>query len=214
MAFVNNNGNEKRNPNIIASIKKLIRWLRAMQYNDPVAAQAYKVIWKILKAVAPELQAKANELLAVDEESVTQPQAYNVQHNSFSYQHYEPWPYDYPGPSSTDTSGTLYGQSFYPQQSLNDPLPYQAAPTPYYPDEWNPMPMPLGHPFFTDFDQSAPLAGMQDPWTDPSASTTFDANSPSIDMSWDYAGGGIDPNADPNVDTDVENASQQQQYFH
>jgi hypothetical protein len=92
--------------------------------------------------------------------------------------------------------------------------PYQAAPTPYYPDEWNPMPMPLGHPFFTDFDQSAPLAGMQDPWTDPSASTTFDANSPSIDMSWDYAGGGIDPNADPNVDTDVENASQQQQYFH
>jgi hypothetical protein len=213
MAFVNNNDNETGNPNIIASIKKLIRWLRAMQYNDPVAAQAYKVIWKILKAVAPELQAKANELLAVDEESVTQPQVYNVQHTSFTDQHDESWPYDYPDPPPTDTSGTLYDQTFYPQQPLNEPFPYQTAPAPYYPDEWNPMPMPLGHPFFTTFDQSAPLARMQDMWTDPSAATAFDAN-----MSWDYAGGGVDPNvnpnADPNVDPDVDNATQQQQYFH
>jgi hypothetical protein len=72
MAYANNN-KETPNPNIIGSIKKLIRWLRALQYNDSVAARAYQVVWKILKAVAPELQAKANELLFVDDEVDTQP---------------------------------------------------------------------------------------------------------------------------------------------
>jgi hypothetical protein len=31
-------------PNIDTSIKKLIRWLRTMQHNDPIAAKAYKVV--------------------------------------------------------------------------------------------------------------------------------------------------------------------------
>jgi hypothetical protein len=213
MAFANNEA-EKRNPDIIASIKKLIRWLRAMQYNDPVAAQAYKVICKILKAVAPELQAQANEILAADEEIVTLSQAYNAQHTSFTDQHYEPWPYDDPGFSPTDPSGTLYDQSFYPRQPLNDPLPYQAAPAPFYPDEWNPMLMPLGHTFFTNFDQNTPLAGMQDMWTDLPASTAFGTDQPNINTSWDYTGGGLDQNADPDDDPNVGNTSQQQQYFH
>ena len=48
----------------IPSIKKLIRWLQAMQNNDLVAERAYEIIRRILQSCAPPIQAEANELLA------------------------------------------------------------------------------------------------------------------------------------------------------
>jgi hypothetical protein len=176
MAYANNN-KEIPNPNIIESIKKLIRWLRAIQYNDPVAARAYQVVWRILKTVAPELQAKANDLLAVDDEDIIQHHDYNYQPPALAPDNYVPWPHEEPGAQPTNPDGTYSSQPYYPQP-LNDPL---SVPAQFHPMQDGSMPMPLGNIFFTSFDQGTPFAGMQDMWSDPATFTAFDANWPNLD---------------------------------
>jgi hypothetical protein len=183
MAYANNN-KETPNPNIIKSIKKLVRWLRALQDNDPVAARAYQVVWKILKAVAPELQAKANEVLSVDDEVDTQPQASHYQPFQAAQDTYMPAPHEEPGAYPMDSHGTFNNEPVYPQP-FNDPLAFQPVPNPFQSIQDETLPMSLGHPFFTNFDQATPFASMQDMWTDPGVFTAFDANWPDQDSQED-----------------------------
>jgi hypothetical protein len=195
MAYANNN-KETPNPNIIGSIKKLIRWLRALLYNDPVAARAYQVVCKILKAVAPELQAKANELLSVDNEDDTQPEAPHYQPAHATQENYMPTLHEEPSAYQTNPHGTFNSHPSY-SQPFNGPLAFQPISTPFQPTLNDLLPMPLGHPFFTSFDQATPFANMQDMWTDSGEFTAFDANWPNQDPQADgftQATSGADPN--------------------
>jgi hypothetical protein len=212
MAYANSH-KEKPNPDIIASIKKLIRWLRAMQNNDSVAAQAYKVVWKILKAVAPELQAKANDILSVNEEIVMQPQAYMHHRPSVADQHYEPRQHEDPGTFMIDNMEAFNAQPFYPEP-LNDPSSSPPIPAPLHPVDESSMPVSLGHPFFTNFDQGTPFANMQDLWTDPQTFTAFDPNWPHLETPADYTGGRSSGQGGENPDADdITQQQQQQQYW-
>jgi hypothetical protein len=189
MAYAKND-KEVPNPNIMWSIKKLIRWLRALQHSDPVAARAYQVIWKILKAVAPELQAKANELLSVDDEFDTQPQASHHQSAHATQENHTPAPHKEHGAYPMDPHGTFNSQPNY-TPSFNNPLAFQ-------PVQNDTLPISLGHPFFTSFDQATPFASMQDMWTDPGVFSAFDMNWPEQDFRADEFTQ-ASPGADPNV---------------
>ncbi|KAF2030932.1 hypothetical protein EK21DRAFT_64343 [Setomelanomma holmii] len=152
-------------PSMTISIKKLIRWLRAMQHNDPVAARAYKVTWKILKACAPTLQAQANELLAMESETSASPEA--SQYPAATYEEHTTahWPQaDFYNPS-IDPNAHFDSTSYHPQ-ALDD----LATAFPYGTNTFNsgdqtPSRMVFGNPFFTSFDQGAPVVDIQDLWT-------------------------------------------------
>jgi hypothetical protein len=189
MAYAKNE-KEVPNPNIMWSIKKLIRWLRTLQYSDPVAARAYQVIWKILKAVAPELQAKANELLSTDDEVDTQPRAFHHQSTHATQENYMPASHEEYGAYPMNPHGTLNSQPNYAPQ-FNNPSAFQPA-------QNDTQPISLGHPFFTSFDQATPFASMQDMWTDPGVFHAFDMNWPEQDSQPDEFTQ-ASPGADPNV---------------
>jgi hypothetical protein len=56
-------GKKEENFGVTASIKKLMRWLRALREKDAVAARAYAVVRDILESSAPMIRTKVNELL-------------------------------------------------------------------------------------------------------------------------------------------------------
>ncbi|KAJ8109116.1 hypothetical protein OPT61_g7693 [Boeremia exigua] len=68
----------KENVSTIPAIKKLIRVLRAMQKNDPLAARAYAVVRKTLESASPTYHPKIHELTAWDRDDVSQP--HTLQH--------------------------------------------------------------------------------------------------------------------------------------
>lgn len=51
---------------LVACIKKLMHWLHMLQVNDPVAARAYEVVWKILKTCTPPSESQENDLLTLE----------------------------------------------------------------------------------------------------------------------------------------------------
>jgi hypothetical protein len=55
---------------VVLSIKNLIRWLRALQTNDPVAARAYTIVRQTLGSSAPLFQPHVDNLLALDSDGV------------------------------------------------------------------------------------------------------------------------------------------------
>jgi hypothetical protein len=63
-------GKKKENPGVLPSIKKLMRWLRAMQGKDAVAARAYAVV---LDSSAPTFRTKVDELFELDRDVIAHP---------------------------------------------------------------------------------------------------------------------------------------------
>jgi hypothetical protein len=156
-------------PPVAPSIKKLIRWLRAMQKNDLVAARAYEVLWRILKACAPALQAQAADILAMDvEESEQENPEQQYPQDMFPEQATSTADWQQRGffqnstiSSETFNSNSLRQQPFEPSPKHQSD-PYAAPPTAY-----NAATMPFGNPFFTNFDQVVPVAEVQDLWQSP-----------------------------------------------
>ncbi|KAF2822877.1 hypothetical protein CC86DRAFT_396455 [Ophiobolus disseminans] len=154
------------------SIKKLMRWLRAMQYSDRVAEKAYKIIRKIIKGCDPSLQAQANELLALDDYDTgdrppqTQGRPFDrsgtrstpqMAHNSFH--------------SDLLPTSASFGPILQQQDPMNHTTGYQDNMDFLFTPDEPMMPMSFGTPFFTSFDQGAPVLNIQDLWanTGPSA---------------------------------------------
>jgi hypothetical protein len=142
---------------IIACIKKMMRWLHAMKVNDPVAARAHGVIYKILNTCAPALREQVKELVADDMDGISQP----------SY------------PSRSGASSTVYTQStswktpvdgvYSQEMPVNYPPPlshnhFMDPLLPYPGSTYQPPPYAFGNPFITNFDQGVPLVDMQQLW--------------------------------------------------
>lgn len=177
------------------SIKKLIRWLCVLQHNDPVAARAHHVIWKILKRCAPALQTQADELLALYEEGTLQPHAYQHHHVPHNARQTAQVPQGNFHAYSMDTSGTFDPRPFqyYPLDNLPE---YQDGFNQFYTPDEQIFPMPFGNPFLTNFDHDIPLVNMQDLWVQPGPSNTFDPNPPHVDKSQDNHDDRHAPNAE------------------
>ena len=179
-------------PSMTESIKKLIRWLRAMQHDDPVAARAYHVIWKILKGCAPALQSQANDLLALDEKPNPQPQGPRGPQSTFNAQetkqalrrgyYYDPM----------DATGAFDPQPFQ-QQPLDDLAGYQDGLHTFFPPDEHLTPMAFGNPFYTSFDQGAPVVNMQDLWGTTEPSSAFDSGVANLNISQNRNEGQMDP---------------------
>ena len=131
------------------SIRKLIRWLQAMQENDLVAARAYEVVWRILKACAPVLQAEVNKIIALDGEEDSQANSRQRPQNEQATAYWQQ-PDLFQNPMVS--SGTFDPSAFYQQPF--DPL-FEYQPVTYTSSfaNQNSTPMPFGNPFFTSFDQ-------------------------------------------------------------
>jgi hypothetical protein len=142
---------------IIACIKKMIRWLRAMTANDPVASRAHDVVYKILNTCAPALREQVKELVADDTEWMsppTQPErsggpyTFTLQSNSWDAPdgtgYSQEMPPNFPPPLSHE---------HFMDPLLQYPLPAQQS-TPYA----------FGNPFMTSFDQGVPIVDMQQLW--------------------------------------------------
>jgi hypothetical protein len=154
--------------NIVQCLKKMIAWLRAMQVSDPVAARAYEVVFKILQTCAPALQEQVRNLFEDDLDSEYPPQGPAASQDSMEgsssgyWQHtgYRGYPVasheGFP-PHTQEFMGPLYS---YPQA------------------EQQPMTHAFGNPFFTSFDQSAPLIDMRSLWWQSASS-----GDPSLDPS-------------------------------
>lgn len=154
---------EKDYPTMTKSIKKLVRWLRALEYNDPIAAQAYKVVVKIVKASAPTLRAQAEDLLALYDDIPPPPQQF--QHAGARYNSHQ-WAAEdeYRNPTGPSAPAPFQQQAFDPWVEYQT-HPYQDAPM-----DTDLMPMSFGNPFSTTFDQAAPVLSMQELWTMPGSS--------------------------------------------
>ncbi|KAH7410079.1 fungal-specific transcription factor domain-containing protein [Phaeosphaeria sp. MPI-PUGE-AT-0046c] len=189
----------KTTPDIIEAIKKMLRWLRVMEDNDPVAAKAYRVVRRILKAVAPILQTTADELLRQDDPYHTPVEAgssfagptFNLQ----SVQQDEP----------VFTPSLHPNMMFDPETFLHQPQGGMAASShnpsvysePHFENQF-----PIGNPFITEFDQYAPFANLQDLWTDTLAPESLDPDSPDLSNTWG--------DSRQNFDTEMDDGSQPQ----
>jgi hypothetical protein len=140
---------------IIQCLKKMIAWLRAMQVNDPVAARAYAVVFKILKTCAPALREQVRSLFEddLDSEFPTQDAAASQDSMKGSSSDWDQMGFaNYPSGNHEGCPPLIY------QEPSMDPL------YPYPPAEQQPMAYAFGNPFFTSFDQGAPLIDMQSLW--------------------------------------------------
>ncbi|CAN9174537.1 unnamed protein product [Alternaria alternata] len=181
-------GTENSEPSMVVSIRKMIRWLRAMRNNDPVAARAHHVIKEILKRCAPALQSQADELLALYEEGTPEPDAYQHHHMPYNARQTVQVPRDNFQLHSMDT-----GSTFDSQPSQNYPLGnlpgYRNDFDPFYLPEEHIAPMPFGNPFFTDFDHGVPSIDMQGLWNQPGYSNPFDPSLSHVNTLQDSHGG-------------------------
>jgi hypothetical protein len=195
---------ESSEPSMVVSIKKLIRWLRAMQHNDPVAARAHHVIRGVLKRCAPALQSQADELLASYEERTPEPDAYQHRHMPYNGRQTAQVPRDNFQLYSMDTGSTFDSQpsQHYPLDNL---LGHQDNFDPFYlPDEPTVL-MPFSNPFFTDFDHGVPFVNMQSLWNQPGYSNAFDPSLSRVNIPQDSHNGEHSSN--------VEYPPEQQQQF-
>ncbi|PZD28374.1 fungal specific transcription factor domain containing protein [Pyrenophora tritici-repentis] len=141
---------------IITSIKKMIRWLRAMRVNDPVASRAYDVVYKILNTCAPALREQVKELVADDQDQAPQPPHSAHLRNSTLRSQPDLW-------NTPDVTDFLQEAS----QGLALPPFQQQFAGPLYPYHWSEhqsTSFAFGNPFVTSFDQGTPLVDMQNLW--------------------------------------------------
>jgi hypothetical protein len=164
---------------ITVAIKKMVQWLHAMSVNDPVAAKACAVFQRILQGMAPILQAQANEILGRAVVQPSQPDDQAVLHQqsppTLSSHANNPAP----PPTFFDNTGESSQASDpqYSQQQVNSNMPdYTYEPNMFSPGPVYPARAPFGNPFFTDFDQDAPLADLQNVWALQDGTAGFDTS--------------------------------------
>ncbi|KAF2703841.1 hypothetical protein K504DRAFT_507750 [Pleomassaria siparia CBS 279.74] len=136
--------NTRDNEDVPKCIKKLLRWLRAMRNNNPVAGRAYKLIVNILKSGETRVQADITDLLAEDEADIDR---------GHLFQTY-PVPLNPSNPNPTPTGG--FASSAQWQQNYYDPA-FVPLPDPYFLMDQFQMPSSYGNPFLTNFDQGNPI---------------------------------------------------------
>ncbi|CAN9442520.1 unnamed protein product [Alternaria alternata] len=161
---------------ILACIKKMIRWLRAMKANDPVAARAHDVVYKILNSCAPVLREQVKELIDDDSNWTSQPARPARSGASSTFQSQS---------TSWDTpSGTGLSEEMPPNyppplshDHLVDPLLQYPLPT------QQPTPSAFGNPFFTSFDQGVPIVEMQQLWWHPAPFSNLDWDASEMNLS-------------------------------
>ncbi|CAN9203701.1 unnamed protein product [Alternaria alternata] len=164
---------ESSEPSMVASVRKLIRWLSAMRHNDPVAARAHHVIKEILERFAPALQSQADELLDLYEEETAGLDAYQHHHIPYNAQQTAEVPQENFCLNPVDTSSTFdsWPSQYYPLDNLPE---HQDSLDPFYlPDEPT-VPMSFGNPFFTNFNHDSPFVDMQSLWNQSGYLSAFD----------------------------------------
>ncbi|KAL6157198.1 hypothetical protein ACJQWK_06830 [Exserohilum turcicum] len=142
---------------ILACIKKMMSWLRAMRVNDPVASRAHDVVYKILNTCAPGLRDQVKELMTDDHDQPPQPwPTQHFQNPTIPSSQQEYW-----DPSINTGYSEPVTQTF-PSQLLDDqfPNPMYSYPNP----EDQSMAFGFGNPFMTTFDQGPPIVDMQNLW--------------------------------------------------
>ncbi|OAL01148.1 hypothetical protein IQ06DRAFT_347212 [Phaeosphaeriaceae sp. SRC1lsM3a] len=208
----------KTTPEKIVALRKMLRWLRCMEYSDPVAAKAYKVVQRLLKAVTPILKSIADELLAPDQD--WNAPAPNVQHQHMEnmYQNtsqvFSPNTQFQAGPSFANTTsepqlfqGEVPGtMSAFPSDTVFDPeaflqgshghVPASAYDNIMFPESDHGELIAIGTPFFTSFDQDAPFANLQDLGLDLLPSGNIDPNLTDLSNPMDDTGQGFDEDMD------------------
>jgi hypothetical protein len=175
---------KESNPNITASIKKLVRWLRAMQHNNPIAAEAYKVVWKILKACASHLQPQVDEILAFDQETTLNPSDILQYHpDNIADEATVPWlegDLEY----NPINAAEVVGPQLFQYPPLNDRPNFNTGINlgTYYPHDELLTPLPFINPFSTSFDQGAPIVDMQDLWSAAEPANLYDPTFADMNM--------------------------------
>lgn len=184
MAYEGQNMKEDK-ADILSCIKKLMRWLRAMRTNDPVASRAHDVVYKIFNTSASSLRDQVSEL--VDDDHTQPPQAQpSERHEEFAFPT-QPEPWDMPI-YPEDTSQTL-PPPFLNEQFSNPiyPFPVQNDPS---------IAFSFGNPFMTTFDQNPPIVDMQNLWWQSATSEN---------LSLDPSGLGLPPQDQlPQVDPEMQ----------
>lgn len=186
------------NPSDIASIKKMMRWLRAMKHNDPVSDKADKVLRKILEQVAPSLQTMAKDLLAYNDgqtmtwQVTTQRrlEEHSAMQNDDSSQLYGSMP-----PSNVQGMGADFPQhqeqrnQEHQNQERQQSCDFRHGEDQFSAMQSSPAQMTFGNPFFLPFDQHVPFANMQNLWADSGSFNEFDLDWASLDMPQDEQAG-------------------------
>lgn len=156
--------NEKAD--LIGCIKKLILWLRTMGVNDPVAARAYQVVWRILKTCSPSLQSQANELLADAGDAPHQARPSQGFRKPMKQPHAGIWQTPYFDNPSLATPRAVDPRLF--QQRTVDPFPgAQSGTFEDFTADQALYPPAFGNPFVTSFDEGAPVVNLENLWTGP-----------------------------------------------
>lgn len=194
MAYRGKQGNGQEDHPHIGCVKKLIRWLRAMEVHDPVAKRAHHVIRKILSTYAPALQSQAQELLAEDQENHDgyQPHVHPPNHAPYSEQDHSRWKMS---ESTNETSGQTQPPAFdearFPPAVPSPRQESEYRPYPPFPLEQTAMPMTFGGTFATGFDQGPPYVNMQGLWED--QVSAFDQSMANIDVGYPLPNQPLDP---------------------
>jgi hypothetical protein len=175
-------------PDIIASVKKMIRWLRAMESNNLISKKALKVLQKLLRGVAPNLQAVSNNILNLNEDFCL------PEHLGSSRD-------DQPNQSrrrDTANPNLMFGDDLVDAHQRDQIDAFEDAPGPSQPQSNQPT-IPFGNPFWTYHDQASPFVNLPDFWTGWRGSADpgdFNFEWQNFDPSLDPTGDGFDPNPD------------------
>ncbi|CAG5179628.1 uncharacterized protein ALTATR162_LOCUS9381 [Alternaria atra] len=198
-------------PSMVVSIRKLIRWLRAMRHNDPVAARAHHVIKGVLKRFSPALQSQADELLDLYEEETPGPDAYQHHYIPYNAQQTAEVPQENFRLNLMNTSSTFDPRpsQYYPLDNLPG---HQGSFDPFYLPDESIVPMPFDNPFFTNFNHGVPFVNMQSLWDQPGYLNAFDLDLSHVNTSQDSHDGGQGSNVEY-LPEQQQQQQQQQQHF-
>ena len=185
---------EENNASITSDIQKLMKWLRAMRHNDPVASRAYDVVRRILHNTSPVLHTKAEELL---HESPT-PQQPPGQHSSAAF--LSPHKQDFTSVWSKgefysepelSSSHTYYATEQTPNldQSRVSTSAYDQSTYASIPAEQYRMPSTFGNPFLNKWDEGPPVVDMYNFWN----TSGYDGNFPEDLSDMDLLGMRMEP---------------------
>jgi hypothetical protein len=163
-----------------------------MQNNDPVAARAYHVIWKILKECAPALQLHANLLLAFPEEPLPRYQDSRSPLGAFAAQQTTQVPPQGYYHDLITATGAFSASSFQ-LQPWDQASGYPNDTGTFFLLSENSRAMTFGAPLFTNFAQGVPVFNMKDLWGNIGSSTAFDPVSADMNTSQNRDKGQIDP---------------------
>jgi hypothetical protein len=154
------------NNEIPKNIKKLLRWLRVMRTENPVADRAYKLVINILKSGESQVQEDITDLLAEDEANIDRG-------NLFARYAGEMAPPSSMPLSNTGEANVFAAGDWQSNYWTGDQFD-NGMPDPFFLPEQFQMPLTFGNPFATNFDQGNPISmgiGLDEMWSRSGAGT-------------------------------------------